>query len=79
MTTTGSSHHASPREHTPRGADHAPELVAYFASVIGVFLASALVGDEKPGSLEPWFFVALLTIGYTFSRTARAIPESRRP
>jgi len=75
MTTTGSSQPTSPgREGTARASDHTAELVAYFASVIGVFLASALVGAQRPGSLEPWFFVALLTIGYTFSRTGLPRP-----
>ena len=70
MSTTGSSYHASPgRRSTAEGSDRTPELVAYFVSVIGVLLASAVVGAERPRSLEPWFYVALLTIGYMFSRT----------
>jgi hypothetical protein len=75
MTTTGSSYSASGgRTNGAGGADRTPELVAYFASVIGVFLASALVRADKPGSLEPWFFVGLLTLGYAFSRTALPRP-----
>ena len=69
MSSTGSSHPASPgRDRAAQGRDHTPELVAYFASVIGVFLASAVAGAGAPGRPEALFFVALLTIGYTFSR-----------
>lgn len=70
MSSTGSSYHASPgRDRAAQGTDGIPELVAYFASVIGVFLASAVAGAGDVGPREAWFFVALLTIGYTFSRT----------
>ena len=44
------------------------ELVGYFGSVIGVFLASAVVGTRSSGAVEAWLFVAMLVFGYALSR-----------
>lgn len=52
------------------------ELVGYFGSVIGVFLASAVVGTRSSGAVEAWFFVALLVFGYALSRAGSPTPAA---
>jgi hypothetical protein len=52
------------------------ELVAYLAAVVGVLLASAVVGDGDVGDNagdyfaadKAWWYITLLTIGYMISR-----------
>jgi len=50
------------------------ELIAYVLTVIGVLVASALVGDTEGGRSDyfladkAWFYIVLLTIGYMLSR-----------
>lgn len=49
------------------------ELLAYLGAVIGVLLASQLVGtegghDDYFRSDRAWFYIVLLTIGYLVSR-----------
>jgi hypothetical protein len=44
------------------------EFIAYLAAVIGVLVASAFVDATDFGAQEAWFYVTLLTIGYTVSR-----------
>ena len=52
------------------------ELVAYFGSVIGVFLASALMDSRGSEAVEAWFFVALLAFGYALSRAGSPTPAA---
>ena len=52
------------------------ELIAYFGSVIGVFLASALMGSRGSEAVEAWFFVALLAFGYALSRAGSPTPAA---
>jgi hypothetical protein len=60
------------------------EFVVYVLAVVGVLLASALVGDtEGRGDVfladQAWFYVTLLTIGYMISRgLAKAGSSARR-
>ena len=60
------------------------EFVVYVLAVVGVLLASALVGDtEGRGDVfladQAWFYVTLLTIGYMVSRgLAKAGSSARR-
>ena len=54
------------------------ELVAYFASVIGVFLGSAVVGVRGTAAVEAWFFVALLAFGYALSRAGSPVPAAAK-
>jgi len=60
------------------------EFVIYVLAVVGVLLASALVGDtEGRGDVfladQAWFYVTLLTIGYMISRgLAKAGSSARR-
>jgi hypothetical protein len=76
---------------TPSGNPHAPtrepgeattgsvgtlELVAYFATVIGVFLAMAVVGGPGAEAVEAWFFVGLLAFGYALSRAGSPTPAA---
>jgi hypothetical protein len=49
------------------------EFVVYLVAVVGVLIASALVGDsDGRGDVfladKAWFYVTLLTIGYLVSR-----------
>jgi hypothetical protein len=49
------------------------EFVVYFVAVVGVLVASALVGNsDGRGDVfladKAWFYVTLLTIGYLVSR-----------
>ena len=49
------------------------EFVAYLITVVGVLVASALVGDsDGRGDVfladKAWFYVTLLTVGYLVSR-----------
>jgi hypothetical protein len=49
------------------------ELFAYLAAVVGVLLASQLIGtedghDDYFRADRAWFYIVLLTIGYMLSR-----------
>lgn len=76
--TSNGNHHAPGRQtvETTKGSVGTPGLVAYFASVIGVFLASAVVGVRGPEAVEVWFFVAMLTVGYALSRAGSPAPAA---
>ena len=60
------------------------EFVAYLVTVVGVLVASALVGDsDGRGDVfladKAWFYVTLLTVGYLISRgLAKAGSRGRR-
>jgi hypothetical protein len=54
------------------------ELIAYVVAVVGVLVASAITDTSDFGTQEAWFFVTLLTIGYTVSR-GLAKSGSREP
>jgi hypothetical protein len=61
------------------------EFVVYLVAVVGVLLASFLVGDTADGrgdvflADKAWFYVTLLTIGYMVSRgLAKAGSRARR-
>lgn len=59
------------------------ELFAYLATVVGVLLASQLVGNEEGHddyfrADRAWFYIVLLTIGYMVSR-GLAKAGSREP
>ncbi len=60
------------------------EFVVYLVAVVGVLVASALVGDsDGRGDVfladEAWFYITLLTIGYMVSRgLAKAGSRARR-
>ena len=60
------------------------EFVVYVLAVVGVLLASTLVGDtDGRGDVfladQAWFYVTLLTIGYMISRgLAKAGSRARR-
>ena len=61
------------------------EFVVYLVAVVGVLLASFLVGDTADGrgdvflADKAWFYVTLLTIGYMISRgLAKAGSRARR-
>jgi hypothetical protein len=55
-----------------RAALRTPELIVYLASVLGVLIASAVVGKGDDGNGfgadHAWLYVSLLTIGYLVSR-----------
>lgn len=74
---TPNGKHAAPTRRTveaTKGAVGTLELVAYFGSVIGVFLASTLMGSRGSEAVEAWFFVALLAFGYALSRAGSPTP-----
>ena len=52
------------------------ELVAYFATVIGVFLTMAVVGGLGAEAVEAWLFLALLAFGYALSRAGSPSPAA---
>ena len=59
------------------------ELIAYVAAVIGVLIASQVVGtgdghDDYFRADKAWFYIVLLTIGYLVSR-GLAKAGSREP
>jgi len=59
------------------------ELLAYLATVVGVLLASQLIGNEEGHddyfrADRAWFYIVLLTIGYLISR-GLAKSGSREP
>ena len=72
--TTGSTATRSVRQSTEtKAAFKTTEFIAYVAAVLGVLIASNMVGGE--GTTEDyfradraWFYVVLLTIGYMVSR-----------
>ena len=73
-----SNHHALTRqtvEATKRPVGTL-ELVAYFATVIGLFLTLAVVGGPGAEAVEAWFFVALLAFGYALSRAGSPSPAA---
>ena len=76
--TLNGNHHAPTRQtaEARTGSVGTLELVAYFASVIGVFLVSALVGGGGSEAVEAWFFVALLAFGYALSRAGSPSPAA---
>jgi hypothetical protein len=51
-----------------------PYLVAYFATAIGAFVGSAVLGSPGLGVHGPWLFVGLLAVGCALSR-AGVTPE----
>jgi hypothetical protein len=76
---TPNSHHDAPtrqRVEATTGSVGTLELVAYFATVIGVFLTMAVVGDRGSESVEAWLFVALLAFGYALSRAGSPSPAT---
>jgi hypothetical protein len=66
--------HAEPRRSTQtKAAFKTTEFMVYIASVIGVLIASAVVGTTHAHidyfrADKAWFFIVLLTIGYVVSR-----------
>jgi hypothetical protein len=67
-----------------KAAFRTTEFVAYVVTVLGVLIASYLVGDaDGRGDVfladKAWFYVTLLTIGYLVSRgLAKAGSRARR-
>lgn len=54
-----------------KAATKTTELIAYVAAVVGVLLASAVVGNDDNDFFRAdraWFYVVLLTMGYMVSR-----------
>ena len=76
--TPSADHHAPTRQtvEATTGSVGTLELVAYFATVIGVFLALAVVGGRGSEAVEAWFFVALLAFGYALSRARPTTPPA---
>lgn len=71
----GSSAVVTPRPGTEtKAAVKTTEFVVYLVAVVGVLLASFLVGDTADGrgdvflADKAWFYVTLLTVGYLVSR-----------
>ena len=66
--------HVEPRRSTETKASFkTTELMVYVASVVGVLIASALVGTTRAHidyfrADKAWFYIVLLTIGYVVSR-----------
>ena len=66
--------HAEPRRSTETKASFkTTELMVYIAAVVGVLLASLLVGTTHAHldyfrADRAWFYIVLLTIGYVISR-----------
>jgi hypothetical protein len=61
------------RSSETKAAFRTTEFAVYLVAVVGVLLASALVGDsDGRGDVfladKAWFYVTLLTIGYMVSR-----------
>ena len=76
---TPNGNQAAPTRQTveaTKGSVGTLELVAYFVSVIGMFLASAVVGGRGSEAVEAWFFVALLAFGYALSRAGSPTPAA---
>lgn len=76
---TPNGNHPAPNRQTvkpTKGSVGTLELVAYFGSVIGVFLASALMDSRGSEAVEAWFFVALLAFGYALSRAGSPTPAA---
>jgi hypothetical protein len=75
---------SAPRSLETKAAFRTTEFAAYVATVIGVLVASALVGDsDGRGDVfladQAWFYVTLLTIGYLISRgLAKSGSRTRR-
>lgn len=77
-TTTRASRAANHRSQTPfltaetKASFKTTELIVYLAAVLGVLVASAVVGNGKDGqgfgADHAWLYVTLLTIGYLVSR-----------
>ena len=76
-TATASPHRTTetPRHTTEtKAAFKTTEFVVYLVAVVGVLLASFLVGDTADGrgdvflADKAWFYVTLLSIGYMISR-----------
>ena len=65
---------ARPNTAETKPAYKTTEFVVYLVAVIGVLLASFLVGDTADGrgdvflADKAWFYVTLLTVGYMISR-----------
>lgn len=80
MSTTA---HPSSRDRaaTHRTAEYVrtPYLIAYFAAVIGAFLASAVLGAHDLGAHGPWLFVALLAVGCALSRAGETPARATVP
>ena len=77
--TTPNGNHTAPTRQTvgaTKGSVGTLELVGYFGSVIGVFLASAVVGTRSSGAVEAWLFVAMLVFGYALSRAGSPTPAA---
>lgn len=76
--TPNGNHHAPTRQtvEATKGSVGTLELVAYFATVIGVFLTMAVVGGPGAEPVEAWFFVALLAFGYALSRAGSPGPAA---
>jgi len=71
---SGDTHRAARRLSTETKASYkTTELLAYLACVVGVLLASQLVGSEDGHddyfrADRAWLYIVLLTIGYMISR-----------
>jgi hypothetical protein len=71
---TGDTHRPTRRLSTETKASYkTTELFAYLAAVVGVLLASQLIGTEEGHddyfrADRAWFYIVLLTIGYMISR-----------
>jgi hypothetical protein len=76
--------HAEPRRSTEtKAAFKTTELMVYIAAVVGVLIASAVVGTTHTHvdyfrADKAWFYIVLLTIGYVVSR-GLAKSGSREP
>jgi hypothetical protein len=56
-----------------KSAPKTTEFLAYLAAVVGVLVASAVVGNDGGGddffrADRAWFYVVILTVGYMVSR-----------
>jgi hypothetical protein len=72
--TSGTPAHVEPRRSTETKASFkTTELMVYIAAVVGVLIASAVVGTTHTHTDyfradKAWFYIVLLTIGYMVSR-----------